>query len=73
MGIVVIGPVIILNVRVHGLIADGTRSIVDLIAGVDEISVGKSWILCKITGVIGCLSLQYATLKRTTARLSCLE
>jgi hypothetical protein len=56
VGIVVVGAVVVLDIRVHGLVADGAGSVVDLVGGVDEVASRQTKVLSEIGRVVGCLT-----------------
>lgn len=48
--------IIVLNVCVHGLVADGTSSIIDLVARINKVTTRQTEMFCEVDSVVGCLT-----------------
>jgi len=65
-----IRAIIVLDIRIKSLVADGSSGVLNLIFGVDEIASGKTGILGEIFGIVGSLTFRYGKLGIMGAKLS---
>jgi len=62
VGIIVVCSVVVLDVGVEGLVADGASSVSDLVLRVDQVTTGKTGVRGKVFGVVGGLTLEVGAL-----------